>query len=152
MVELHNKLVLVRHTNSPEVRKLRNKLVKKLAVDIEDLEFKFRDVFRVLESHEEYIASLNTFERFHGAIDYEGDLVKMISDFLMETAEIIVMQAESYSGLVDEFDLLQAKLAEETQGCRDTLRHLHIEYDHFYFSHYPTPVNDSDFDFKLNLI
>jgi len=82
MVELHNRLVVVRHTSCPDVSKLRNKLVKKLAGDLEDLEFKLRDVFRVLESHEEYINSLNSFERFHGAIDYEADLVKMVADFL----------------------------------------------------------------------
>ena len=152
MVELHNKLVVVRHTNSPEVSKLRNKLVTRLAGDLEDLEFKLRDVFRVLESHEEYIHNLNSFERFHGAIDYEGDLVKMVADFLMETAEIIVLQSQSYSGLVEEFDGLQARLAEETQDCRDTLRLLHVEYDHHYFSQYPTPVNDTEFDTKLNEI
>ena len=94
------------------MRLLRNKLVKKLAIDIEDLEFKLRDVLRVMESHNEHAASLTTFERFHGSLDYEGDLTKMIADFLMETAEIIILQSDTYSSLVDEFDGLQLKLVD----------------------------------------
>ncbi len=88
---MHNKIVTIRNIHADPVRELRNKLVKKLTVDIDDLEFKLRDALRVMESHNEHAASLTTFEKFHGSLEYEGDLVKMTAEFLMETSEIVVL-------------------------------------------------------------
>lgn len=52
LLDLHANIMLTQNTVSDtSVKAIRNKIIKALAEDVEDVNFKFRDVFRVMEQH-----------------------------------------------------------------------------------------------------
>lgn len=48
---MHNKLTMISTVYDDDLRVLRDSVVKSLSVDLEDIVFKFKDIFRVMDKH-----------------------------------------------------------------------------------------------------
>lgn len=100
----------------PDVRELRDRVLELLATDMEDITFKFRDVFRVMERHIDNINGnmYTNFERYIGYINYEEELVDQISTLLMDAFEIVSMQGGPYAEIIVRVNETGHKLANVT--------------------------------------
>lgn len=113
---MHNKLTMIHTVYDEELRVLRDHVIKSLTTDMEDIVFKFRDIFRVLDRHTDnqlggmYI----TFEKYIAFITYEEELLDHITTLLHEAYEILTLQSTGYSGYVSEFEVLSFRLANRT--------------------------------------
>ena len=72
------------------MKDLRYKVVSTLTTDIEDLNFKMQDVFRVMNT--QFELRYTSFDHYMGRIDYEEELSREISSLIQETEDIIAIQ------------------------------------------------------------
>ena len=87
--ELLNKVYLCEKVNNQEVKEMRRQVFRQLAGDIEDLNFKMQDVFRVMNTQMDlrYLS----FDNYMLRVEYEEDLAKETSSLIGETEEMIAM-------------------------------------------------------------
>jgi hypothetical protein len=76
-----------------ELRECRDAFIERLNSDMEDIVFKFRDVFRVMERHcDNWLGTmLATFEKYIYLISYEEELLDHVTTLLMDSIEIMTL-------------------------------------------------------------
>ena len=87
--ELLNKVYLCEKVNNQEVKEMRRQVFRQLAGDIEDLNFKMQDVFRVMTTQMDLRYS--SFDNYMLRVEYEEDLAKETSSLIAETEEMIAI-------------------------------------------------------------
>jgi hypothetical protein len=87
--ELLNKVYLCEKVNNQEVKEMRRQVFRQLAGDIEDLNFKMQDVFRVMTTQMDL--RYFSFDNYMLRVEYEEDLAKETSSLIGETEEMIAM-------------------------------------------------------------
>jgi predicted RecB family nuclease len=112
---------------------LRAKLIVKIAEDMDDLVFKFNDVFRVMEKQIENSFNSATFEKYMGFVEYDEELCEQTSQLIMDAWMMVMMQAQGYQAIREEGKKLAERLNNKTQEHRDQIRSLHVQYDLVYF-------------------
>jgi len=88
--ELMNKLSLCERVQNHLVKDLRHKVISTLATDIEDLNFKMQDVFRVMNT--QFELRYTSFDNYMARVEYEEELSREIAALIQETEDIIGLQ------------------------------------------------------------
>lgn len=89
---MQNKMNLcMRKVYDTDVSQMRLEVFKIVAVDFEDIAFKFQEVYRILERNIENAQSYlyQTFDRYLGNINYEQELVTEINALLLDSYDIL---------------------------------------------------------------
>ena len=81
----------MRKVYDTDVSQMRLEVFKIVAVDFEDIAFKFQEVYRILERNIENAQSYlyQTFDRYLGNINYEQELVTEINALLLDSYDIL---------------------------------------------------------------
>ncbi len=78
--DLMSKLSLCERVHNDMVKDIRYKVIQTLATDMEDVNFKMQDVFRVMNT--QFDLRYSSFENYMGRIDYEEELSREISTLI----------------------------------------------------------------------